>query len=89
MADETKPLPWDYFLTDYERDLATKPLGHLIGKYPNMSHHQFFDDCIELDHHMGIVRESDRRKMTWRSKAKKITDWFGSILARFPSFRYF
>lgn len=87
MADENEPLPWDYFLTDYERDLITRPLSHLIRKYPNMSQHQFFADCIELDRNMRIIRQADRRKMTWWSKAKKRTDWIGSFLARFQLFR--
>ncbi len=33
--DEPEALPWDYFLTNYERDLLTLTLGELVRKNPD------------------------------------------------------
>lgn len=32
---EPEPLPWDYFLTEYERDLLTLTLEGVARKYPD------------------------------------------------------
>lgn len=33
--DELNALPWDYFLTNYERDLLTLTLEEMVRKNPN------------------------------------------------------
>lgn len=48
MADENEPLPWDYFLTNYERDLLRLPLEDALRKYPNISQEQMESDLTEL-----------------------------------------
>ena len=33
--DEPERLPWDYFLTQYERDLLTLPIEEMVRKNPD------------------------------------------------------
>lgn len=49
MADEDEPLPWDYFLTDYERDLLQLPIEDVVLKYLNLSIEQVQADRVELN----------------------------------------
>lgn len=35
--DKPEPLPWDYFLTEYERDLLTLTIEEIARKNPNKS----------------------------------------------------
>lgn len=44
--DKPEPLPWDYFLTEYERDLLKIPIQDLIMKYPNIGREQIEEDLI-------------------------------------------
>lgn len=48
MADKNEPLPWDYFLTNYERDLILLPLEEAGLKYPLVSKKQLLDDIRAL-----------------------------------------
>lgn len=48
MADENEPLPWDYFLTDYERDLLRLPIEDALRKYPGISRGQMESDVRKL-----------------------------------------
>jgi hypothetical protein len=34
--DEPEELPWDYFLTNYERDLLTLSIEEMVRKNPNI-----------------------------------------------------
>jgi hypothetical protein len=48
MDDKSKPLPWDYFLTNYERDLLRLPLEDAMRKYPEIERERVEADLIEL-----------------------------------------
>lgn len=48
MADENEPLPWDYFLTDYERDLLRLPIEDALRKYPSIAREQMESDLRKL-----------------------------------------
>lgn len=48
MADENKPLPWDYFLTGYERDLLRLPLEDAMQKYPGVGREQMESDLVKM-----------------------------------------
>lgn len=48
MTDENEPLPWDYFLTDYERDLLRLPLENAMQKYPGVGREQMESDLAKL-----------------------------------------
>jgi len=48
MADENEPLPWDYFLTDYERDLLQLPLEDAMQKHPGISREQMESDLAKM-----------------------------------------
>lgn len=50
MDDENEQLPWDYFLTDYERDLLRLPIEDALRKYPRISREQ-----AEVD--LGKIQE--------------------------------
>ncbi len=46
--DELKKLPWDYFLTDYEKDCLKKSAEEVRQDYPNVSFAQIVSDIEEL-----------------------------------------
>lgn len=48
MADRNEPLPWDYFLTDYERDLLRLPIENALQKYPSISRGQMESDLVKM-----------------------------------------
>ncbi|MBX7231409.1 MAG: hypothetical protein K1X29_04925 [Bdellovibrionales bacterium] len=48
MDDNHEPLPWDYFLTSYEKDLFLLPLEEALQKYPELSREQMTADHQEL-----------------------------------------
>lgn len=48
MDDKNKPLPWDYFLTNYEKDLLQLPMEEVIRKYSRISREQITKDFQEL-----------------------------------------
>lgn len=51
MDDKNEPLPWDYFLTNYERDLLQLPLEEALRKYPGLTRGQIESDLAELLKH--------------------------------------
>lgn len=46
--DEPEELPWDYFLTDYERDLLALTLEEALTKYSRVSKAQVMADLDYL-----------------------------------------
>jgi hypothetical protein len=48
MADENEPLPWDYFLTDYERDLLRLPMKDALQKHPSINREQMESDLVKI-----------------------------------------
>ncbi len=48
MADENEPLLWDYFLTNYERDLLRMPLEDAMQKYPGIGREQMESDLAKM-----------------------------------------
>lgn len=48
MTDENEPLLWDYFLTDYERDLLRLPIEHAPRKYPKILREQMESDLVKI-----------------------------------------
>jgi len=50
-ADDPERLPWDYFLTEYERDLLTLALEEIVRKNPDKA-------TDELKAEMEIMRAS-------------------------------
>lgn len=48
MNDKSEPLPWDYFLTNYERDLLRLSLEEAFRKYPGLTREQAESDLAEI-----------------------------------------
>ena len=48
MADENEPLPWDYFLTEYERDLLRLTLEDAMQKHPGIRREQMESDLAKM-----------------------------------------
>jgi hypothetical protein len=48
MDDKDEPLPWDYFLTDYERDLLRLAIEDAMQKYPGISREQMESDLVKI-----------------------------------------
>lgn len=48
MADENKKLTWDYFLTEYERDLLRLLIEDALRKYPSISREQMESDLGKI-----------------------------------------
>lgn len=48
MDDKNEPLPWDYFLTDYEKDLLHLPLKDAMRKYPEINGKQLEADVAAI-----------------------------------------
>jgi hypothetical protein len=61
--DEPVKLPWDYFLTEYERDLLKIPLEDLITKYPNRGH-----DVLSTDRHLMAENQTIFNKVKYGIK---------------------
>lgn len=51
--DDNEPLPWDYFLTDYERDLLRLTIDQVVLIYPRMNREQIRADALELRQSFG------------------------------------
>lgn len=47
--EEPEKLPWDYFLTQYERDLLTLTVEAMLKKYPLISKNEVVADLAELN----------------------------------------
>jgi len=48
MSDSCETLPWDYFLTDYERDLLQLTNEEAMQKYPKISQDQLLADQAKI-----------------------------------------
>lgn len=48
MDSKKEPLPWDYFLTNYERDLLRLPIEEAMRKYPKISREQMESDLVKI-----------------------------------------
>ncbi|GEM_PF-7128248 len=59
MADENEPLPWDYFLTDYERDLLRLPIEDALRKYPRISREKMESDLVKLQENQDRFEEEN------------------------------
>lgn len=59
MDDKNEPLPWDYFLTDYERDLLRLPIEAAMRKYPAITREQVESDLAKIQENQACFeRES-------------------------------
>jgi hypothetical protein len=54
MDDKNEQLPWDYFLTNYEKDLLQLPIEETLRKYPRVSREQIVSDMTEIQETMEI-----------------------------------
>lgn len=48
MGNKEEQLPWDYFLTNYERDLLRLQTEDMMRKYPDMSQTQLYRDWLAV-----------------------------------------
>lgn len=48
MGDDHEALPWDYFLTNYERDLIKLTIEDAMQKYLNISQDQLLADQAKI-----------------------------------------
>lgn len=48
MGDDHEALPWDYFLTNYERDLLKLTIEDAMQKYLNISQDQLLADQAKI-----------------------------------------
>lgn len=57
MDDRNEPVEWDYFLTNYERDLLQMSIEDAMRKYPCMSMENMAEDLHELmqNHQQFII----------------------------------
>jgi len=61
MADENEPLPWDYFLTDYERDLLRLPIEDALRKYPGTGRGQIESDLLKIQENQAHFERGNRQ----------------------------
>lgn len=59
MADENEPLPRDYFLTDYERDLLRLPIEDALRKYPNIRREQMESDLVKIQENQALFEQEN------------------------------
>lgn len=59
MADENEPLPWDYFLTDYERDLLRLPIEDALRKYPHIRREQMESDLVKIQENQARFEQDN------------------------------
>lgn len=56
MNDKKENLPWDYFLTNYEKDLLLLSMENVIKKYPGLTREQIaldLDELLKVAEHYG------------------------------------
>jgi hypothetical protein len=56
MEDKSEIVPWDYFLTNYERDLLRLPVDETWRKYPGLSREQVESDLLELQKNQTVFK---------------------------------
>lgn len=54
--DEPEALPWDYFLTNYERDVLALNIEELLKKYPQLTPERLKDDMGEMSRNSLISK---------------------------------
>lgn len=59
MADENELLPWDYFLTAYERDLLRLPIEDALRKYPRISREQMESDLAKIQENQALFEQEN------------------------------
>lgn len=52
--NESATIPWDYFLTEYERDLIKNSIEVLIIKYPNIEPNILMGDKLFMEETQAI-----------------------------------
>lgn len=52
MDDNHEPLPWDYFLSNYEIDLLLLSTDEAMRKYWRMTEEQIKQDRLELERNL-------------------------------------
>lgn len=57
MGNKSEILPWDYFLTTYERDLLQLPFEEALRKYPRLTREQALSDLIELQDSQDRIKQ--------------------------------
>lgn len=61
MSDKVSALPWDYFLTVYERDLLILATEDALSKYPDMSRTDLETQRAILQENQAVfTREMDK-----------------------------
>lgn len=63
MADENEPLPWDYFLTDYERDLLQLLIEDALQKYPEIGREQMESDLAKIQENQAHFEQDNGQNM--------------------------
>jgi hypothetical protein len=58
--DEPVALPWDYFLTDYERDLLTLTLEDMVRRNPEKTEAEISADFERLTVGQSILHRQNR-----------------------------
>lgn len=56
--DGPEKLPWDYFLTNYERDLLTLTIEELVCKNPDMTTDELKADVEKMRECQGVFERS-------------------------------
>jgi hypothetical protein len=59
MAYEGEKLPWDYFLTEYERDLLQLLIEDAMRKYPSISQEQMESDLIRIQENQATFEQDN------------------------------
>ena len=55
--EEPEPLPWDYFLTDYERDLLTLTFEEMVRKSPDKTQDEIVIDLKRIRANQSAFEE--------------------------------
>lgn len=53
------PLSWDYFLTDYERDLLRLPIQEPLRKYPGIGREQMESDLVKIQDNQALFEQEN------------------------------
>jgi hypothetical protein len=61
MSEDKGSLLWDYFLSEYERDLLRLPFAEAVQKYNGVSREQLTADLHELTQNQEQFRISNRQ----------------------------
>ena len=70
--DQPKKLQWDYFLTDYERDLLTLTLEEVVRKNPNKPLNEVKAEIDEIENNQANFKGFGLPKEPARASLKRI-----------------